>query len=90
MSLLPYLGCVWLGVDSLRGGLAKGNRICFKFVITYNDEICYGKHVSAPFYVFFTLFGCWAGGGLTRGWGNNLLMQCSRLGSSKMEITSQR
>ena len=34
----------------------------FDIVTTYNDEICYAKHVLAPFYVFFTLFG-WAGGG---------------------------
>ena len=27
MQFLPYLGCVLLGVDSLRGGLAEGNRI---------------------------------------------------------------
>ena len=60
----------------------------FDIVTTYNDEICYVKHVLAPFYVFFTLFGC--GGGLPRGLGHNLLMQFSSLGSSKMEITSQR
>ena len=35
----------------------------FDIVTTYNDEICYVKHVLAPFYVFFTLFGCWGGGG---------------------------
>ena len=55
---------------------------------TYNDEICYVKHVLAPFYVVFTLFGCCGGwGGLPRGLGHNLLMQLSRLGSSKMEIS---
>ena len=27
MWFLPYFGCVLLGVDSLRGGLAEGNRI---------------------------------------------------------------
>ena len=57
-------------------------------VTTYNDEICYVKHVLAPFYVFFTLFGCW--GGFPRGLGHNLLMHFSSLSSSKMEITSQR
>ena len=57
----------------------------FDIVTTYNDEICYVKHVLDPFYVFFTLFGCW--GGLPRGIGHNLLMQFSRLGSSKMEIS---
>ena len=35
----------------------------FDIVTTYNDKICYVKHVLAPFYVFFTLFGCWGGGG---------------------------
>ena len=43
-------------------------------VTTHNDEICYVKHVLAPLYVFFTLFGCWGGGGLPRGLGHNLLM----------------
>ena len=28
-----------------------------------NDQISHVKHVLAPFYVFFTLFGCWGGGG---------------------------
>ena len=41
----------------------------FDIVTTYNDEICYVKHVLAPFYVLFTLFGCWGGGGLPRGLG---------------------
>ena len=27
---IPYFGCVLLGIDSLRGGLAEGNRIFFK------------------------------------------------------------
>ena len=27
MSFFPYLVCALLGVDSLQGGLAKGNRI---------------------------------------------------------------
>ena len=35
----------------------------FDIVTTYNDEICYAKYVLAPFYVFFTLFGCWGGVG---------------------------
>ena len=51
-----------------------------------NDPISLVKHVLAPLYVFFTLFGCW-GGGLPRGLGHNLLMQFSRLNSSKMEIS---
>ena len=50
-----------------------------------NDQVSYVKHVLAPLYVFFTLFGCvcvWGGGG----GGSGLLMQFSRLSSSKMEI----
>ena len=30
----------------------------FDIVTTYNDEICYVKHVLDPLCVFFTLFGC--------------------------------
>ena len=63
--------------------------IFFDIVTTYNDEICYVKHVLDPLCVFFTLFGfLW--GSLPRGLGHNLLMQFSSLGSSKIEITSQR
>ena len=58
----------------------------FDIVTTYNNEICYVKHVLALFYVVFTLFGCW-GGGLPKGVGHNLLMQFSRLGSSKLELS---
>ena len=53
------------------------------------DEMSRGKHVLAPLYVFFTLFGCLGGGGggLPRGIGHNLLMQFSRHSSSKVEIS---
>ena len=51
---------------------------------TYNDEICYVKHVSVPFYL-----GVGGGRGLPWGLGNNLVMQFSRLGSPKMEIFSK-
>ena len=55
----------------------------FDIVTTYNDEICYVKHVLDPLCVFFTLFGL--GGGGTKGCrAHNLLMQFSGLGSSKM------
>ena len=55
----------------------------FDIVTTYNDEICYVKHVLAPFYVFFTLFGCVGGGGAPKGSrAHNLLMQFSSLSSS--------
>ena len=30
-------------------------KLFFYIVTTYNDEICYVKHVLAPFYVFFRL-----------------------------------
>ena len=59
----------------------------FDTLTIQNDQISHVKHVLAPFYVFFTLFGCWGGGGLPRGLGHNLLMQFSRLNSSKMEIS---
>ena len=58
----------------------------FDTLTIQNDQISYVKHVLAPLYVFFTLFGCW-GGALPRGIGHNLLMQFSRLSSSKMEIS---
>ena len=53
-----------------------------------NDQISYVKHVLAPLYVFFTLFGCWGGGGggLPRGLGHNLLMQFSSFGSSRLVV----
>ena len=58
----------------------------FDIVTTYNDETCYVKHVLAPLLCGFHpiwVFG--GGGGLPRGLGRNLLMQFSRLSSSKME-----
>ena len=96
MSFFPCFVCALLGVDSLRGGLAEGNRIAicmwfnsiwcvhellkqfstlyrskmeifakhfFDIVTTYNDEICYVKHVLDPLCAFLTLFGC---GGVPR------------------------
>ena len=41
----------------------------FDIVTTYNDEICYVKHVLDLLCVFFTLFGC-GGGGVPRGVGH--------------------
>ena len=58
----------------------------FDALTIQNDQISYVKHVSAPLYVFFTLFGCWGGRGLPRGLGHNLLMQFSRLSSSRMVV----
>ena len=61
-------------------------KVFFDIVTTYNDKICYVKHVLDPLCVFFTLFGC--GGGVTKGCrAHNLLMQFSGLGSSKMEFS---
>ena len=37
-------------------------KLFFDIVTTYNDEICYVKHVLDPLCVFFTLFGCVGGG----------------------------
>ena len=58
----------------------------FDIVTTYNDEICYVKHVLDPLCVFFTLFGC-VGGGTKGSRAHHLLMQFCGLGSSKMEIS---
>ena len=61
----------------------------FDTLTIQSDQISYVKHVLAPLYVFFTLFGCWAGGGgggLPRGLEHNLLMQFSRLSSSKKVV----
>ena len=41
----------------------KNLQFFFDIVTTYNDEICYVKHVLDPLCVFFTLFGCWGGVG---------------------------
>ena len=38
----------------------------FDTLTIQNDQISHVKHVLAPFYVFFTLFGC-GGGGLPKG-----------------------
>ena len=60
--VLPYFGCVLLGVDSVRGGLAEGNRIFLKknftpFVYIQNHPrvmgiilkyVCWGTHLPPP------------------------------------------
>ena len=38
------------------------------FFDTLTIQISYVKHVLAPLYVFFTLFGCWGGGGAPKGY----------------------
>ena len=35
----------------------------FDTLTIQNDQISYVKHILAPLYVCFTLFGCWGGGG---------------------------
>ena len=43
----------------------------FDTLTVQKDQISYAKHVLAPLYVFFTLFGCVAGGGgVPRGLGH--------------------
>ena len=60
----------------------------FDTLTIQNDQISCVKHVLAPLYVFFTLFGLgWGGGGgLPSGLGHNLLMQFSSLGGSRMVV----
>ena len=41
----------------------------FDILTLQNDKISYIKHVLAPLYVFFTLFGCGGGGGAPKGSG---------------------
>ena len=57
MSFFPYFVCALLGVGSVRGGLAEGNRIFetdfFDTLTIQNDQISHVKHVLAPLYVFF-------------------------------------
>ena len=60
----------------------------FDTLTIQNNEICYVKHVLAPFMCFSPYLGVGrGGGGLPRGLGHNLLMLFSSLGSSKMEIS---
>ena len=59
----------------------------FDTLTIQNDQISFVKHVLAPIYVFFTLFGCVGGGGTKGSRAHNLLMQFSGLDSSKMEIS---
>ena len=74
--------------QQLKNGISEPNFV--DTLTIQNDQISHVKHVLAPLYVFFTLFGCCGGGGgggLPRGLGYKLLMQFSRLSSSKMEIS---
>ena len=95
MSLFPYFVCALLGVDSLRGGLAEGNRIfetCFfDTVTTQNDHPRYVKHVLGRIYVFFTLFGYQVpgggGGGLPRDWYTTCLCSFSPRTAQKSKFS---
>ena len=90
---IPYFGCVLLGIDSLRGGLAEGNRIFetgfYDIVTTQNDHPMYVKHVLGRIYVFLTLFGYQVRGGVggvPRGLVHNLLVQFFTPDTSKIEV----
>ena len=105
MRFSPYLGVGGGGGGGLPRGLGRNlpmqlSRLnsskmeisetdFFDTLTIQNDQISHVKHVLAPFYVFFTVLGCFGGGGggLPRGLGRNLLVQLSRLNSSKMEIS---
>ena len=58
----------------------------FDTLTIQKDEISYVKHVLAPLYVFCTLFGCWGGGGVTKGWGTTCL--CSFIASAVQKWSS--
>ena len=53
----------------------------FDTLTIQNDQISYVKHVLAPLYVFFTLFGCLGGGGGSQG-GRGTTCLCSFLASA--------
>ena len=101
MCFSPYLG-VGGGEGGLPRGLGRNLLTQFSrlssskmeisepnFVDTLtiqNDQISHLKHFLAPLYVFFPLFGCLGVGWLPRDLGHNLLMQFSRLSSSRMVV----
>ena len=59
----------------------------FDIVTTHYDHPSYVKHSLGRSYMFFTLFGYWAGGGGSpKGSVHNVLMQFFTLGSSKIEV----
>ena len=63
----------------------------FDIVTTQNDHPRYVKHVLGRIYVFFILFGYWAGRGGgeggQKGLVHNMLMQFFSLYSSKIEVS---
>ena len=69
----PYLGVgggpmgdrahLLLQFSSLGNSKMEISKTDFFYIMTiHNDQISYVKHVLAPLYVFFTLFGYWRGG----------------------------
>ena len=59
----------------------------FDIVTTQNDHARYVKHILGRIYMFFTLFGYWAGGGGSpKGLVHNLHMQFFPLDSSKIKV----
>ena len=61
--------------SSLRSSKMEISETAFPDILTIqNDKISYVQHVLAPLHVFFTLFGCWGGGGGSQGgWGTTCL-----------------
>ena len=54
MSFFPYFLCALLGVDSLRGGLAEGNRITSQRLLDQSQAGMWGKrHVPPHFGPFW-------------------------------------
>ena len=51
---IPYFGCVLLGIDSLRGRLAEGNRITSERLLDQSQAGVYGgnRHIPPHFGLF--------------------------------------
>ena len=61
--------------------------IFFNIVTTQDDHPRYVRHVLAVFMCFSPSLGIvWGGGGVPRGWVDNLFMQFFTLGSSKIKV----
>ena len=60
----------------------------FDTLTIQNDQISYIKHVLAPLYVFFTLFGCRGGGGSPRAWGTTCLCSFPASAAEKWSFLS--
>ena len=53
MSFFPYFVCALLGVDSLRGGLAEGNRITSQRLLDQSQAVYRGKRHIPPHFGHF-------------------------------------